>query len=159
MTEMYGYELCHSTSVAFSNPGDDPATCPGVLDMETQIYNHVASDIGGVGSNIRVTLPPNVLVVDLKVRWWGWRQTETSHGDKNAGVWLGDDAAPDVYLGGYSWLTNPQNCWQMNTFERDDEEGLEPLPYSHLWLHNSMDRNNGKARFTWIHIECIPYVP
>jgi len=157
-TEMYGFELCHSETMAFSNPGDTAAVCPAVLDFETELYNHIASSIGGVGANIRVVLPPNVLVTRVRVHWGAGRPLEASYGDKNAGIWVGEPYGDGVFIGGHSWGAGTYSN-QNITSTIDNVELVVTTPRTHVYIHNSMDKNNGDCYIQWVHIECEAYVP
>ncbi|GAG56316.1 unnamed protein product [marine sediment metagenome] len=157
-TELYGTRFTATSDKAFSNPGDDQATCPGWYDSANDRYLQVVSDIGGVGENIRVSLPPNMLVQKVQVHWWGYRTTSTQGGDKNCGLWLGDPTDGGTYIGGNSWGTG-ENQWQDIVTEIYDVDGIVPTPETHLYIHNSMDRGAGLCRITWIHIELKVYDP
>jgi len=156
--EMYGYELCHSTMLAYSNAGDEQAVCPGLLDIGDQFYYGVASDIGGVGGNIKVVLPPNVLVTKVKVKWSAYRASGVTYGDKRAGMWLGEPNGGGTQIGGHTWGV-AEDVWQSITTQVEDPGGIIATPEAHLWLHNSIDRNGGEIKYVWIYVECIPYVP
>ena len=156
--QFFGRKFTRETLLAFSNPGDDPAQCPGVWDGETELYEGQESTIGGVGANIRVALPSNAIVVEIRVKWRAYRKSESSEGDKNAAIWVGEPYDDGVYVGGHSWGVQ-QDAWQVITTHVLDEGGLTATPRTHVYLHNSIDRPNGEVQFWWIYIRCIPYVP
>ncbi len=156
--ERFGFALTAATSEAFSNPGDSPAICPGYLNTTTEIITGVPSSIGGVGQNVRVTLPANTIAINIQVLWRARRPVGSSEGDKNAGIWVGDPNGAGVYVGGNSWGTAPE-IWQQIITEVDNPLGLTPTPHSHVYLHNSMDREFGEVEIRWIYIELIDYVP
>lgn len=157
-TDYFGVRFCHSTSLAYSNPGDSQAVCPGFYNEGGDIYTGIASSIGGVGQNIRVTLPPNHLVKKVRVRWRAYRTSGASSGDKNAGLWLGEPNNGGTYIGGHSWGV-AQDTWQEIITQVYDVDGIIATPESHLWIHNSIDRNAGLVQILWVHVECIAYDP
>lgn len=155
--ELYGTEWTQPIDLAFSNPGDTPAVCPGVWNSGTEFYTHVASSIGGVGCNIRVTLPIDRLVSKVKVLWAAQRISGGSGGDKNAAIWLGTPHGSGTYIGGKSWATGAPE--QRVTTIVENVAGFTPTPETYLYIHNSMDRAAGTARIEWVEVTTIPYVP
>ena len=156
--QKFGRKFTRHSDLAFSNPGDDPAYCPGEYIPANDFYQSIASSIGGVGCNVRVTLPSNAIVVNIKVKWTAYREFETSEGDKNAAIWVGEPYGDGVYVGGHSWPPGQGVPYSITT-EIDTPGGMTATPRSHVYIHNSMDRPNGYANLAWIYIELIPYVP
>ncbi len=130
----------------------------GVWNSGNQRYEHVDSSIGGVGCNIRVTLPIDVLVTEVKVGIGASRPSVFGGGDKNAGVWLGTPNDGGTYIGGYSW---PGGTWPdtQHVISISDVAGILATPEPHVWIHNSIQTGSGTAYVYWVHIETIPYVP
>lgn len=156
--ELYGTEFTQSTNLVIGNPGDTPHEYIAEYAPLNQFYNGVTGDNIGIGANIRVTLPPDVLVSKVTVGWGVSRPSVYGGGDKNAGMWLGDPTDDANYIGGYSW---PGGEYGTITNERTiiNEAGIHATPDEYLYVHNSMQTASGTAFIYWIHVECFEYVP
>ncbi|MEE9580996.1 MAG: hypothetical protein V3V74_06760, partial [Nitrosomonadaceae bacterium] len=121
-------------------------------------YAEVEADVGGVGCNIRVTLPPNRLVSQLTIRYGASRPSVFGGGDKNYGAWIGTPYVEGVQACSGSW---PAGTWpdQKITKYASDAEGLTDTPVNYIYVHNSMNTGSGTAYVIWIHVETIEYVP
>ena len=157
-TEMYGYRFCHSSEEVYANPGDTPVYAPGILEIEEEYYFGLSWDSGAVACNMRVVLPPNHIVTEVKVKIAAKRPLSPPIGDKNAGLWLGDPTDDDNYIGGHSWLST-SGVWMYHTMHVEDEAGIHETPDSHLYIHNSISSATGQVRVLWIQVTLIPYDP
>jgi len=158
-TEKYGTELTSPTDVSFANPGDTPSVAPGVWFDGSEYYWDRANPIGGVANNTRVVLPINTLVQRIRVQWGAARINETSAGDKNAAIWVGDPTTDGVYVAGHSWGAGFYDDQYITTDTGYHVDGLTATPRTHVYIHNSMDKPNGSAYVRWIYIQCVAYVP
>lgn len=157
-TEYWGTEFTQGTSVELYSPTDTPCIAPGAWNSESELYWDVESSIGGRACNVEVVLPENVLVVEVNVFWGATRIAGFPTGDKNAAVYLGNSSGPTDFVLGHSWGVGTYSNQNIIS-SADDELGFTATPRTHLYVHNSMDRDGGTCYIRWIHIECIPYIP
>lgn len=156
--DFFGTEFTQPTALSLNNPGDTPAYAPGTWLSESEVYWSIPSSIGGVGCNVEVVLPVDVLVTQVRVTWGAHRPAGAGSGDKNAAVWLGSSVAATEYIAGHSWGSGVYDD-QFITTTVNAALGFTSTPRTHLYIHNSMDRSAGFCYIQWIHIICIPYVP
>ncbi|KKK80136.1 hypothetical protein LCGC14_2826520 [marine sediment metagenome] len=156
--ELYGTRYTMPSSLVFSSPGDDQALCPGHYQVANDRYVQVTSSIGGMGVNLRVWLPENVLVTKIQVKWGISRPSVFGGGDKNAAIFIGDPTAGGVFVAGHSWPSGTYGYIDL-TKTVSNPLGIVAVPHEAIYIHNSVQTGSGLVRVTWIHVECIPYVP
>ena len=156
--DMFGARFCHSTLLAFSNPGDGQAVCPGYYDDVNDMYWGIASDIGGVGANIYVQLPADKLCTKIQVGIGAYKVLEATEGDKNAGLWLGTPNSGGTFIGGHSWAATT-GVYMKHTMTVENVAGILSTPEDRLYIHNSVNSPNSWCRIHWVHVEMIDYEP
>jgi len=156
--EKYGTEFTSPTDKSFANPGDTFSIAPGVYMPIADKYNSIANPKGGQACNVRVVLPHNVLVRTIKVEWTIYRPSGSIWGgDKNAAIWVGEPGVDGVFVGGRAGPTGSDYVDTEVTTVTAIDTLFVTTPRTHVYIHNSTDREDGYARISWIHIECVPY--
>ena len=155
--EFYGTALTVPSSEPMGYGGDDLVVAPGVWSAVTERYDGIDTGTDNA-CGIRVTLPADRLVTKLAVKWGATRHAGATYGDKNGYAWIGQPSVDGVMVLGVSWGAGTYDN-QNNTTVAQDPLGLTETPRTHIYLHNSIDRDaaDGACYFQWIYIETIPY--
>ena len=163
--EYYGTELTAPTGKAIGQPEAGPLVGAGIYVVETDLYKGKKVDGNGFCANIRITLPPNVLVTYFSCRVLANRVNLATEGDRWCCAWVGDPTSDGTHIWSYEF---PAGWYDGSgtTVILSEPEGFTPTPHTHLYIHASIDKGEqeeppltGYVAIDMIRILCIPYEP
>lgn len=157
--DYWGRDFTSPTSLSFGAPTDDWGVAPGSYEPANNYYYGVLNSTGGVACNIRVTLPPNMLVTDVVVCMGASKpDAGTFNGDNRCAFYLGEPGAGGTYIGGHVWTAGFYTD-QLITVPIHDIDTTVTEPQDYLYLHASVVTTQGTVYIYYIEITLIPYTP
>lgn len=156
--ENHGNAYCAPTDNDFGHPLDTPRVAPATYLPANQYYYGVGESGLGTAGNIRVSIPPNMIVTDVRVGFGGARPTGNTFGDRRCAIYLGEPGVDGVFIGEHTFGAGEYTD-QHIVIDVHDIELTITTPKNHLYIHTSMDRTLGSAYIFYVRIAMIPYVP